>query len=394
MDIEAIEKLIRSRESAVVESYKKQSENVFGGLNLFEIVSEIYHRENMHSDVLQILLSPEGNHDEKYKYLNLFIRFLIKKAPNNIKLEDWSTSVTVSREEGRRDITIKSKNRAIIIENKINNAGDTQNQIPTYYYQIKGKGQKLDAIVYLTLNQGKEPDKSTWKVTEEDKNEIEKILIKIRAFDGTDNDLISGWINPCIDATSDINNQLVLNQYKAILQKLTQSLLDMDYMDKFVALLEEGNNFNTAQAIQNDMRELNKYIGLTFKEHFAVDQRFKPFKGIQMYAKNEFPFFEGYDIAGCRFNSDVKFYNDRCTIDFSVRNNSNHKREIPETVLEIIGLKNKFEWRGHERFVYTINQNIIKSKKEAIDFIEKFLDKLNENKEVIENRLKEFGNKQ
>jgi len=50
--------------------------DTFKGLNLFEIISGKYHHENLHSDVLRVLLSPDANHQEEDKYLMLFIDFL------------------------------------------------------------------------------------------------------------------------------------------------------------------------------------------------------------------------------------------------------------------------------------------------------------------------------
>lgn len=352
------------------------------------MVSDIYHRENMHSDVLQVLLAPNANHGEKDKYLKLFLEFISTKSSNKIDLKQWNCANTiVSREDGRRDITILGTNQAVIIENKINDAGDTTNQIPTYYYQLKNKGIKVVAIVYLTLNQGKEPNRTTWEIDNElDKLDIEDKLICIRAFDGTNNDLISGWLTPCIQATTNNNNLAVLNQYRAIVQKLTQNLIDMEYMDVFAKQLEFEDNFTTALAIKENIEKLPAYISLKFKNHFSSEEKYSPFKGIRMVTINEpYSYFEGFEVAGYCFNTDVKFSFDTCIIDFSIRNGAiAWSKEIPEKVIQAIDMQSEFEWNNDGRFVHITRGSIIKSEKSAVVFVDKFLNQLRDKKKAIE----------
>lgn len=390
MSIEAIAALINSNREAIRSFNKKQAKKSFNGLNIFEMVSDIYHRENMHSDVLQVLLSTNANHAEKDKYLKLFLK-LLSECPNKIDLNQWNTNIVVSREEGRRDITIQGNKQAIIIENKINNAEDTTNQIPSYYYQLKDIGIEVDAIVYLTLSQGKEPDRTTWEIKKEsDEHDINRKLICIRTFDGTPNDLISGWLTPCIKATTNQNNIAVLKQYRAILQKLSQNLLDMDYMDEFVKQLKQDDNFNIALTIKENIEKTPNYIGLKFKNHFSHEEKYSPFKGVRMYTNDAFPYFEGLEVAGYWFNTDVMFSYHKCEIDFSIRNNKDmYTKEIPEKVLQVIDMLSEFTWNNDGRFVHTIQENVIKSERLAIDFVAGFLEKLRDNKNKIEVALSE-----
>lgn len=387
MNIDAIKTLIDKRRPALLAFNKKQTEEVFHGLNIFEMVSDIYYRENMHSDVLQALLATNSTHGEKDKYLRLFIELLRKQAKDKIDFELQHIDIVVSREEGRRDITIQNHKQAIIIENKINDAGDTTNQIPTYYYQLKNNKIDVVAIVYLTLSQGKEPDRTTWRIeNESDRLDIEQKLICIRTFDGTTNDLISGWLTPCIHATTDQNNIAVLKQYKAILQNLSKNLLDMDYMEEFVKQLNEEVNFKAALDIKENIEKLPTYIGLKFKNYFSSEERYKPFKGIRMY--NLIPYFDGFEVNGNWFNTDVIFSLDKCEIDFSVRNKEiMYTQEIPEKVLKAIGMESEFVWNNNGRFVHVINENIIKGEKLAIAFVEKFLKQLIDKKNEIESEL-------
>ncbi len=94
------------------------------GLNPFAIVSDVFYRENFHSDILRVLIDPKTEHNEGDKYLRLFLDFL---RSHDVPLSESAyTNASVIREEGRIDILIKTDNspkKAIIIENKINNAG-------------------------------------------------------------------------------------------------------------------------------------------------------------------------------------------------------------------------------------------------------------------------------
>lgn len=75
--------------------------------------------------------------------------------------------VTVEREEKRIDILIKIDNpkykKAIIIENKINDACDQDNQLARYYEMLTNEGYTVLKIPYITLYGGKIPDYSKWE---------------------------------------------------------------------------------------------------------------------------------------------------------------------------------------------------------------------------------------
>ena len=107
-------------------------------------------------------------------YLNAFIEMLNKKG-KNIDSNNY-LDAAVTREEGKVDILIKSdiSKKAIIIENKINNAGDMQRQIPRYYDYVAQNTYIVDAIVYLPLDIHKKPNTDDW--TQEDKDNVNPLL--------------------------------------------------------------------------------------------------------------------------------------------------------------------------------------------------------------------------
>ena len=117
--------------SEYIKSKKEIQQNLF---NIFNIVSNLYYRENFHSDIIKYFLDPNEKHNCGSAFLNVFIQMLNEKINQKDKYIDATCydNAVVVREEGRIDILIKSEmsHKCIIIENKINNAGDMQRQIP------------------------------------------------------------------------------------------------------------------------------------------------------------------------------------------------------------------------------------------------------------------------
>ena len=102
------------------------------GFNAFALVSDTYYRENFHSDIIRAILDPHSGHGEGALFLQKFVDFISTEArtTGKAKLADMlrnlavDDSAEVTREEGRVDVKIKASEWTIIVENKINGAGD------------------------------------------------------------------------------------------------------------------------------------------------------------------------------------------------------------------------------------------------------------------------------
>lgn len=130
-----IEIFIRSMIDLQSEYEKGKTEKVDVGFNVFTLSSDFYYRENFNSDITKAFLDPQEKHNEGYKYLHLFIELLNRvNAQIEIKKSDFENSL-VEREKYNIDILITdvTSKKAIIIENKINNAVDQYRQLPKYY---------------------------------------------------------------------------------------------------------------------------------------------------------------------------------------------------------------------------------------------------------------------
>lgn len=128
--------------------------------------------------------------------LDFFIAML-NKAGCDIDNMNYSEAVVV-REQAMIDILISSEEskRAIVIENKINNAGDMPRQLPRYYDYVSKK-YILDAIVYLPLDFNKKPNMDDW--TEEDRNNVLPLLKIIPAYDRRQRtNIVDDWLLPSL----------------------------------------------------------------------------------------------------------------------------------------------------------------------------------------------------
>ena len=168
---------------------KKQDKKL--DFNIFDIITDKWKRENLHSEILKFLL-------ENYEvFFNNFLELI------NIKDKKEYSNAEITNEEARIDILIKSEKKAIIVENKINWAHDQNEQLARYYEKVKNwhngeQGREVKKIVYITPSKDKEPDEQTFGKDEKIKKEIKDRLEKIISFDGSENDLVS-----CLEKSRD-----------------------------------------------------------------------------------------------------------------------------------------------------------------------------------------------
>jgi len=273
------------------ENLKKRDIDI--GFNLFELISDHYYRETFHSDILNALLDPKGKHQAENKYLDLFLKFiksLDAKSDAKINLSDYSKAEVV-KEEGHIDILIKGSKHAIIIENKINGAGDQEKQLPRYLEKVKGDGFACDAIIYLRLNGNTGPDTTGW--TDKEKEEVGNRLIKIPAYAGTEKDLLKGWISKCEKESDNIDAHAILRQYGKIIKKLGGNIMNEPNIKEFynIMVADDGKNLKTALSLKEMLADLISYRVRMIRERFDNDKA--PFERLGPYGKNPCAAFYG-----------------------------------------------------------------------------------------------------
>lgn len=237
---------------------KSKSGNPF---NVFTMASDLYYRENFHSDIIRVFLDTAENHNEGNAFLFAFIDFINKSFGNKVSIskQDYETA-KAEREPGRIDILVSSEasKHCIIIENKMNNAPDTHRQLPKYYDRMTGLGYKVDAIVYLPLNADKIPGQTTW--TDEDRQHVLPLLCIVPAYRQKGMNLVEGWLEPCTLKTKNIDCVSVIRQYSELIKILSKNIMDNVILEKFYNSLLVGENHKTAISIKNMLTDLPIYM--------------------------------------------------------------------------------------------------------------------------------------
>jgi len=198
-----------------VDKEKLEVENSY---NIFKIVSDKWYLENFHTYIIASLLNPNENH-QKTLFLKSFLELIqeienkkdnkkniIKEfigENNEEKLKKVSIQTEKSVQGGRIDIFLSyegdNKKNCIIIENKINNAGDQPDQINRYYRGSVNEGYNPVCIVYITptLDRG---------VTKTDNKNINDILVHLPAYNRNNKEnSLWNWLEDCANKLVDVD---------------------------------------------------------------------------------------------------------------------------------------------------------------------------------------------
>ena len=213
--------------------------------NIFELISDIYYRENFHSDIIAKLLENEI-------ILKNFLKFI---GVN----ESAYKNAEVEREESKIDILIKTEKNCIIVENKLNWAKDMPEQLFRYYSECKNnKKLEVDKIVYLSPNSSKMPEDYSVK-------EIPKELIKTTVgYDGENNDFYTMVLEKSLKEMN--NNEpkewlLLLEHYLKILRLTGETKMDKltkEFYDKIVNDGKEYEKIKLIATMYNDLIKTRK----------------------------------------------------------------------------------------------------------------------------------------
>ncbi|MFP3041176.1 PD-(D/E)XK nuclease family protein [Treponema primitia] len=189
--------------------------------NIFTSFSDLYRKENFHSEILTKILDPHTNTIGNIDILKRFVTYLCvinNKIDISILNLDEIESIKLTSEEptenGRIDIFIKIGLNCIIIENKLNNAPNMPNQLARYIEYAKQKNYNTVAIVYLPLYY-KTPPFNYSKKYEIYTNEIKQKLVILPAKEFSENilDTVSKTAN---NETA----KVYINHYSNLLKQL------------------------------------------------------------------------------------------------------------------------------------------------------------------------------
>lgn len=347
------------------------------GFNLFTISSYNTYLENFHSDITALLFNSKERHGQGTQFFKLFLSFLNSLGANID--ENQYNNYEVLREKGRIDIWIidNSSKKSIIIENKINNAFDQENQLKKYYDYASDKGYEVDSIVYLTLKGNK-------KAPIMNHIDIDGKVIDIEAFSQTGTNLCDGWLQKCYDASKenkDEDSSSFVYQYIKLIKHLSQIVMDNQIKKDFYEVVSNEENRKKAKLLSSLLNDLETFRMDLFME--KIGNNYAPFTKIYRYKSNH-QFFKEYKEGGISYQLDVHFYPDKSCLDFWIPELREDKDKVEKYIsdkLKEIGLLDKFNCSGFGYGMYKIfkieEYNNIKTIDEEIyKFVNIFFEKL------------------
>ncbi|MEZ8287642.1 hypothetical protein CWO07_18265 [Vibrio splendidus] len=205
------------------EKYTKKPE-----YNLFRVLRSESDEVRLHSRFLADMLNPNGSHSHHNTFLKLFLQHF--KDILNI---EQGQSITVDIEYKNIDILIRSRDTAIVIENKIY-ASDQKKQLSNYYQKMKDEGYKNIKLIYLTRTGYEPSEQSTADLPKKVKEDI--ILASYENH-------IYEWIARCTEVSArDAPLREACIQYLDIISKITNKIESKDHMDELKTLLRTDNN--------------------------------------------------------------------------------------------------------------------------------------------------------
>lgn len=263
--------------------------------NIFSISKLGTQLEDFHSDIIYSLLNPSGLHNEGNIYLKMFLEFLHNKYSLNDKNLNDFKNAEVYRESGRLDISILDYNskKAIIFENKINNAPDMVDQLDRYFIWCKDRGLEVVGIVYLSLR--------GLKFAPTMKNGAN--VFNIGAFSNKSNDIVSGWLIPSIGISKNIENTSLIIQYKKLLTFLGYKSMETELLDDFYELASDKKIIEQIDKLKELSDKIPEYrMDKLVKEI----EDFKPFKKTYRYRENHI-LYENFFENDNNFKIDIVF---------------------------------------------------------------------------------------
>lgn len=284
------------------------------GFNLLTVSSYTSHLENFHSDVIAALLNPKGLHGEGHLFLDLFLDFLNQNYKTSIDKTNFKNAI-VEREKGRIDIWITDKisEKAIIVENKINNAVDQKNQIERYHdFSANKKGYDVCCIIYLSLGGYKKAPK-----IENDKADslvinIDSLVINIAAYNDKPIDLYNGWLLKSLTQNIHTDTYTFVYQYSKLIQHLSNNNMNMEAKEEFYNFLSTNNAFQNIKSIITLGNNLAEYRSQRFFN--STKEQYAPFTKIYLAndktdtGKTYHCCFENFKRGADAFKIDVVFH--------------------------------------------------------------------------------------
>ena len=182
---------------------------------------------------------------------------------------------------GRIDIFIEGENNhCVVVENKLNDAGDTYRQLPKYYHYLENNKYNIDKFVYLPLNPYKTPDKSDW--SDEERIFIDGKLKILPAFLEGEPNLIDNWLEIAEKKTENEDARFIIKQYVTVLRNLTNSIMNAKSLKSFYNEMIEGDNLKTALSVRDMLNDLPEYMAKRIVDKYSSN--YEPFEKVFLFS--------------------------------------------------------------------------------------------------------------
>jgi hypothetical protein len=220
--------------------------------SIFQIISPFFYRENYHSDILSYLLTYNEAKEALIEWIN-------QNYNKEIDYNEYFDG-TILREEENIDILLIStdKTKAIIIENKSNNAIDQKSQIYNYY-QIISKDYEVQAIVYLNKNALKKPNLSPGEY-----NEVKEFLVCAQLVGKNSFEIV---LENIVSNSEEIKLRGFALEVKDFFNFLVYGGKNMEDMELFVKELTRDDNLSKLKLSIEQYNKLPHYFGMKYKNY-------------------------------------------------------------------------------------------------------------------------------
>jgi hypothetical protein len=255
----------------------KKNYNIVDNINfnIFTSVSDKYHWENYHSDIIRYLLDSNTPKIGNNEFIKIFFGFIDKIEPK-VKI-NLSGNIQVKREKYRIDIFLfDDKKNGVIIENKINGAIDQKDQLGGYYTKRLDEGYKIDTIIYLTLTPKKDIDIERSVLNESTRSKILKKLKKVSVINYKNEPSFAiDFIDKCVELSDNDVQRVYLSEYSELVKYLGGTMMS-NGIDKKVLIDIYGDKekFNTFKIFADLWERKNGLLFEIIKEKLIEKLKF------------------------------------------------------------------------------------------------------------------------
>jgi len=285
---------------------RKDEFNIHEHFNIFTAIAEKYRHENLHSDLLKVILGNEknniGNREIFYKFLK---HIGIEEEGRNKYFSDYD-SIKFEREypiaihlkskdkedeyeRGLIDLLIYTDDACIIIENKVNGAPDQPNQLGKYYIQMKKiENKRVLKIIYLTIKEKARPDNfRTYNFNDYDlqdgstnesiKKEIGKLLINlpcVKEYNKETNvKTFTEFLEEIENLFSGGDEKTFITHYKSLIKSIGGKVLMIDLEKELIKnIMKNMTNIQAVKMLIDTWNDRTSIIGkLLVDEKDIVD---------------------------------------------------------------------------------------------------------------------------